>query len=869
MSADHFAKQIAENNKKLDELASKERDLKKLVNRFKELNTIVAKSAQEFDEMRDLGEQLKEIEFEGKKFRIVNEDITGRLELDEREYNRYLRAVRDARNKLNKANEQAVKDAFHAFGANAVEVMGREEIVTQFKKMGYNYGLNFISGLGGAFQRNNPEIVKQLTGLAERLGEISDFKDFFDDSIFFLGERYDRALATYKTFIQGAMGIAKNSLKGLDDEIKRINNLEGVSEDVKKGQIFTATANAYKKAIEDINAKFGEGTTQARIAIQAVSETMQDGKILDILINQKQISVDAIVKMSVDMSLADIDKMFAKFQTKIDSLTDKAAKATATTRVKNAFAAISGLELDNIFALLFSGVDTTITEGFGQLDTLMDALVSSGTLTRTKANELILELSNSINTISFEDAGKKLKDQMDDVKKIFDLAGQMAKGDFSKFSEMVAEYGLEDVKKFLSKDIDDVLDVITEANQEAIVSINERIAVIEGTAATRGTTGTPLTDIEKEEIAALEILLQYYEEIAVEEALRNFRLNEAKELLKQSTDLLSLQQKLMDLNVDFGLIGMLESMAQSYHTDGMGYLITQMTEDLAALDEFMDEEGFFNPDDLGRGEAAIQTALGTFTQLIDAVTAAYQRQKKEVEERYRAEIDAIKKAHSEKWTEIDFTNKLAEAEEKILEARRKLMGFAISGVSRGTLEQAQKDLQKLQLERQKMIEDKAVQKAEKDLEMKMNDELIKVQQQLTSVLNNLIKQMESMSNIFLGVTEPLEPSGDGEEVVEVPEEDPDPNDADGDGVPDEDEEDEFDGPELSEFENLALATAENTAAVKDLVEANGELIEALNGNTGALLGKKPGRESNIDINTDKGRGTTRPDSPYTPLERVL
>jgi TP901 family phage tail tape measure protein len=834
MSADHFAKQIAENNKKLDELSSKERDMKKLVDRFRELNSIVAQSAQEFDEMKDLADQLKEIEFEGKKFRIVREDITGRLEFNESEYNAYLRAVRDARNKLNKANEQAVKDAFHSWGANAAEVMGKEEILTQFKKMGYNYGLNFISGLGRAFQKDNPEIVKQLTVLAERLGELSDFKDFFDNSIFFLGERYDRALAQYKTFIQGAMGIAKNSLKGLDAEIKRINNLEDVSKDAKTGQIFKAMADAYAKAIQDINTKFGAGTSQATIAIRAVSETMQDGKILDILINQKQISVDAIVKMSVDMSLKDIDTMFTKFQTRIDTLTNKAAKDTATTTVKNAFAAISGLELDNIFALLFSGVDTTITEGFGQLDTLMDALVSGGVLTRKRADELILLLSNSINTISFEDAGKKLKDQMDDVKKIFNLAGEMAKGDFSKFSEMVGKYGLENVKKFLSKDIDDIIDVIKEANQEAIIDIKERIAVIEGNA---DTLGRDTTDIEKEEIAALEILLQYYEQIAVEEALRNFRLNEAKELLKQSTDLLSLQQKLMDLNVDFGLIDMLESMAQSYHTDGMGYLITQMTADLDALNEFMTDDGFFNPDDLGRGEAAIQTALGTFTQLIDAVTAAYQRQKKEVEERYRAEIDAIKKAHSEKWTEIDFTNKLAEAEEKILEARRKLMGFAISGVSRGTLEQAQKDLQKLQLERQKMIEDKAVQKAEKDLEMKMNDELIKVQQQLTSVLNNLIEKMESMSNIFLGMTEASESSGDGEEVVEVPEDDPDPNDADGDGVPDEDEDDEFEGPQLSEFENLALATVENTEAVKDLTDKNEELIEAINDNTDALLGK--------------------------------
>ena len=693
--------------------------------------------------------------------------------------------------------------------------------------------MKLVDGLGKSFKEKHPEIVKELTNLASNIAQMVKFEDFLQTTN--MGHEirnlYDRNLAEYKQFIKDTITFTRRSLVTLSTLTTTINN-KNISQNQKTAEIFQATANAYAKIIDDINKKYGEGSSQATLAIKAVSATMKDAEILDLLINKKKISVDTIVKMSIDMSLTDINKMFKDFEAQIEALRIKSMQSTVK-KVDEAYESIRDLKLDEIFGLLFSGVDTSIREGFDQLDTLMDALVDANVLSRTRANELILQLTNSIGTISFDEAGKKLKDQMSDVKKIFDLAGQMAKGDFSTFSEMVGKYGLEEVKKFLSKDIDDVRDIIKEKNQEAIIDIKERIAVIEGTA---DTLGRDTTDIEKEEIAALEILLKYYEQIAVEEALRNFRLNEAKELLKQSTDLLSLQQKLMDLNVDFGLIDMLESMAQSYHTDGMGYLITQMTADLDALNEFMDD-GFFNPDDLGRGEAAIQTALGTFTQLIDAVTAAYQRQKKEVEERYKAEIDAIKKAHSEKWTEIDFTNKLAEAEEKILEARRKLMGFAISGVSRGTLEQAQKDLQKLQLERQKMIEDKAVQKAEKDLEMKMNDELIKIQQQLTNVLNDLIEEMEKLSNVFLRITTASESSGDGEEVVTPGQDDEDMYDGDDDDEEDGDEDEDFEGPELSEFEKLALATAENTEVVEKLIDKNEELIEAINDNTDALLGK--------------------------------
>ena len=851
------SRKLEENSKKLSEVVSKEKDVKKLVNRFEELNRIIAKSAQEFDELLNIASQLQEIEFEGQKFNITYTDVEGRLTLNKDEYERFLRTVEEARNQLLADSEKILKDAWTHTYANQADLLRNKTLLAEFRKVGYNYGLQFIDGFNQTFLEEFPGIVNELKKLVQRISAIASPDKFLNQNIFILSDRYKTAMNDYKLFIENVVRATRDSLLDLDAAINRIKSDDTITN--KTEEIYIKTAKAYTDAIKRIERNIAKDTPQYQLAIQAVGETLADGKFLNHLLNDQKIPVSVVVSMAKDLSFQKIADLFDLFNTRINQLVTKASGANATNLIKELLRVVQSKSLDSIFGKLFSNVPTVISEGFAELETLIDSLVASGVMRVATGKEMILQLSQSIGTLSLETVAEDLKGQMADVKKIFDLASQMAKGDFSNFSEMVSKYGLENVKKFLSKDIDDVIDVITEANQRAINDINERIAVIRGTA---DALDRDPTDAELEEIAALEIILKYYEDIAVEEALRNFRLNEAKELLKQSTDLLSLQQKLMDLNVDFGLIDMLESMAQSYHTDGMGYLITQMTADLDALNEFMDD-GFFNPDDLGRGEAAIQTALGTFTQLIDAVTAAYQRQKKEVEERYKAEIDAIKKAHSEKWTEIDFTNKLAEAEEKILEARRKLMGFAISGVSRGTLEQAQKDLQKLQLERQKMIEDKAVQKAEKDLEMKMNDELIKIQQQLTNVLNDLIEEMQELSNVFLQMTEAEEPSGDGGGAVDVPEgdpdPDPDPNDEDGDGIRDEDEDDEFEGPELSDFEKLALVTTENTEAVKDLVDANGELINALNNNTGALLKITNSGNGN---NNDSGED-------FTPVENLL
>jgi hypothetical protein len=292
-------------------------------------------------------------------------------------------------------------------------------------------------------------------------------------------------------------------------------------------------------------------------------------------------------------------------------------------------------------------------------------------------------------------------------------------------------------------------------NAAAIVKIQESISKIRSTATALGRN---LSDQENMRIDAYLLMIDYYNKLATEEQLRNFRLSTARDLLKQMNDTLSIQQKLLDLGLSGGIFDIFTEMVDNYKTEGLGFLIQQVEVDLDALDELLGDDGFFDPDNLDMSETAIRNSMSSLTELIDSVSASYATQKKIVEDRYKSEIEAIKKSHSDRWSTIDYTNKLGEAEDKILEARRKLMGLAISGVSRGTLEQSQKELKKLQEERQKIIEQQMVEEATKQMETDMDRELIATQQQLTAVLNTLIVEMNTLRNAFLRIEEGSPPT---------------------------------------------------------------------------------------------------------------
>ena len=528
--------------------------------------------------------------------------------------------------------------------------------------------------------------------------------------------------------------------------------------------LLQANADAYAGTVQNIRDLVASGdltAAEAEVAIDAVGATMQDGAILNDLINEKKIDVTVLAKMSVDLNVEDMKKIFDDMQEIFNesddltfTVTTVSCGRTSQIQVRDTEAEQAYMDqYESVLGDLFSNTADGVEAGFIKLKAYVDSLVAAGVLTAEEGAKLVVSLANKIKTLSLDDAAKMLKDQLDLVKEISGLANKISTGDFSTFAKLVETFGLDIAKDVLSKDTE-ALETFFEAQNSLIKDqIQESIEKIKGTALALG---RAVNEAEAQQIQGLEYIILLYDTISVHEQLRNFRLAEAEQLLKRMNDALSLQEKFSALGLTGGVFDMFTEMADQYYTEGLGWLITQVEDDLALLNDQFNEDGFFiDPENLGLGQAAIDNAMNSLTRLIDGVTAAYNRQKKEIEERYKTEISAIKDGNSERWSQIDYTNKLGEAEEKIIDARRKLMGLAISGVSRGTLEQSQKELKKLQEERQKMIEQKMVDEATKQMEIDMDKELIATQQQLTSVLDSLIEEMNLLRNVFLRNEAPI------------------------------------------------------------------------------------------------------------------
>jgi TP901 family phage tail tape measure protein len=868
-TAEHFATKVQETNNEISRLAAKEREVKKLTDRFSELAQKTALSTQELEEMKSIGEELSKIELDGEVFNISRkEELTGKIVIDDSEMERYKKFISDRRNELINENLSTFRGAL---AKDFEGTLNNKTLMNVFKSIGYNFGEEFLNGFTDGLDAelegqlttalNNlttalsPDLFKEQQdafrfafdwmdsdNLREKLGDkvfatqeeaMAELDSLFargdinEDEYRRMGGRGERveggvqarsALAVGAAgagvgaaigsiipgigtaigagvgalvgFAVGAIGTAlttttdnlnkvvvdgineeamkktiddvmlafKNGYEGLNEATKDILADESLSNLEKTSQIFAANANTYKDIVDEINAS-DLTTEQKTVAIDAVGATMQDGAILDNLINKKGIDVNVIAKMSVDLSLKDIEEIFEDFDKDFLSKTRTITVSVSGGRHTNELT-LPALtteqqeehreELAGILGDLFSDSAEGVEAGFDKLKEFVDNMIELGVMTAEEGERMIINLSNKIKTLSLEDAASLLKDQMDLANSLFKLSSDLAKGDFSSFSKLVETYGLENTKAVLSKNTDQIEQFFDEQNQSAIEKINEAIEKIKGTARSLGRV---LTEQEAMRIEAYEIMIEYYDVLATQEQLRNFRLTTARDLLKQMNDTLSIQQKLSDLGLSGGIFDIFNEMADNYYSEGMGFLIEQVQTDLDNLDRYLGDDGFFDPDSLGIAEGAIQNAMSSLNELIDSVTAAYARQKKVIEDRYKGEIDAIKQSHSDRWSVIDYTDRLGEAEDKILQARRRLMGMAISGVSKGVLDQTEKDLKKLQQERQKIIEEQMVKKAEEDLKKEMDEKLLEVQTELASVLTQFSDELEKYQNVLLKVLE--------------------------------------------------------------------------------------------------------------------
>jgi TP901 family phage tail tape measure protein len=809
-SVDNMAKAIRKNSKELSELSDKEKNVRNLATEFEKLDKKVGKTTEDLERMKTIAKELETLEIDNQEFNITRTDLRGEIVFNDVEFDRYVKYIQDKRELLIRENMLLFQRAV----AKDLEKALTDPTITAFwSDFAYDLGVKFIESMGKGISDN---VKDSLTEAARKLSDTLSPANFLTEQTFittdldwtftdrvrnlFRGQMFESG-EDLKAYIQELKNTGQLSQQEFDKVMGRLfeqglffrgqlkaiyvdtikgmmpdeaafdayqktvlNILTGVynaaesqisqltSEGVNRtADVFQINADAYRDALTEIEAL--DVTPEVRQqTITFLGETMNDEAILYDLIYNKEIDVALLAKMSIDLDMTEIDEMFKKFRTLLQNVA-----RTGDQGIIDGLMDRFGVE--GILGNLFDNTASGVTSGFTKINSMLGAFVTSGRMTLEQASQFVVELSNSIKTLSTDQVASLLKDQMELSKKLFTLPEQISKGDFTSFAELVEVYGIEGTRAIFSGNTEVLTQFFDAQNKKVTDQIKESIALIEETSKSKALFGTLTPEQKKfydQQIEAHELMLEYYETLATAEQLRNYRLGKAKDILKEMNDLLSLQEKLLNIGINAPFLQTIEEMVNSYYTSGIGFLTTQLEADLDMLETFQDENGFFNPDSdtYGLAQASIEKAMETFAQLIDAVTAAYNTQKKAVEERYKAEIGAIKDSHSDRWSQIDFTNKLAEAEEKIVEARRALMGFAISGVSRGTLEQAQKDLKKLQEERQKIIEQQMIDEATEELDRQMQDELIEVQRSLTTVLGDLILEMEGLSDVFTLTTDP-------------------------------------------------------------------------------------------------------------------
>jgi hypothetical protein len=631
------------------------------------------------------------------------------------------------------------------------------------RKIGYDYALNFINGQTDALDDSKSKARQALLRFTKDL----DIRKFVDES-HLIGERdYSGKIPVSSTFNQAALKsysekISNILLSAYDDAekaIAAINANTQTSQKQKLASIFNAQIQSFQDAKTAIEKEFENDTILMNYSLEMLKTSMQDEAILDMLIKKDKIRMDVIVEMSMNMSVQEIEDVFDKVKKNIkdfggdtfrqfllieEGISDNYLSDEQFAQRFNKFdedyqnylkeyegqlynIILPGIQ--NAFGLMYNNTAAGITAG---VKTMYETLEATGDFTEKEIKKMIDDVISTIDIVSPEILAGTIKEQAKLLQNVFKLGEDIEKGDLSKFTEMVGEFGYQQVMGILQGSDAAMKQFLNDQKTETMANINESIAALEAyykvqdANMTREQVVAAMTDSEREQYLLLTLIRDTYEQIVDLEQMREFRLKNVKELQKEISDILKLQESLSALDVqDTAFVALLDSIIQIKREAATTSLTTQLGEDIENLKEFIDGTTFaFDPDsDLDAASAAIEGTIKTLTELISLQTEAYKQQEKIIKDRYKTESDAIKKAYDERWQEIEYTNEIAEAEENLVIARRQLEALTISNASRGQLEEAQKNLEKLRQERDKIIEERMLKEAQKQLEIDMQEDL--------------------------------------------------------------------------------------------------------------------------------------------------
>jgi TP901 family phage tail tape measure protein len=528
-----------------------------------------------------------------------------------------------------------------------------------------------------------------------------------------------------KEFSEKAAGILLNIAK--NSEATGLVVGENLTKEVKSQNLakeLNASLTAYRNAITAIKADTSLTDAEETIMLSFITDSMQDQNILDTL-TTGGVTIETIVKvLERGTTLTGIADLVDSTREKLESMT----KTTFQGSSQGGFAVISKMFTDTQITEKMEKFNDVITKAFGEdkyaaAYNLINDIFGKGS---DAAKESINELSNSLRLLNATTAATNLSDQGKLVQDLLKLPEQIAKGDFSKYGELVTEFGFDAVNAVLEKGTAGLGAFFTKQKTDFTKSINQAITNIR---ATRTAIGGDLSLSEVEQIEQLKLMLVYYDQIAGVEQLRAAVLKEVKDTVKETNDLYSLQDKLLKSGMaqNNPFIQMLDKAILASENSSLTALEAQVERDVLALEKlggFVDGvfKKFTDSSQIAV-DSGLENMLESATQLLEMQTAAYEREKKVVEERYKEEIDAIKSSNDEKWKAIEYSDRLIDMEEQVANSRRTLLGLSLSGASSGTLQEAQKELQKIQKERQKIIEQQMVEEAQKQLETERDNRI--------------------------------------------------------------------------------------------------------------------------------------------------
>jgi TP901 family phage tail tape measure protein len=794
-SVGQYGKEIGKANAQTRELANKEKNIKKLADRFKELDSQVEKSAEDLDEMKSIAAELGEVTVGKQTFNLMTEDAFGNAMVNEEEYNKYLEASAKEREKLIKQEEKTFNKAIRKFGKDAFD---DDSIANSARRLGYRMVEGLVEGIEDA------ELQKQVdNSIKASLAQV--------DMSVFVNAKGEFDNVALRKFAEQQVAIFQN----LFVDIETLSEVEGAA--IKNGgdavaarvTAINSSITAYKDALDEI--RESDLTDEQKDELEmALNLTFSGEAGLLELIEERSLSVEVIAELSLrgmsnneiaafisrqirpateraqeeafagaGFESTDADAERERLQAERDEIVDSGGSRYRTGKARMAEIDAQLAELDSIEEeiegrseeLEAQGVtllSNIFTSGGGTLEQDMVAykayLKDTLKLSEDEANAMMASVYNALGVDSSEAIAASINATKSDRNALYGLQEDIAKGNFESLTMLAGKYGAEAVQAFISGDPAKVEGFFAKQKEETIDNIDDSIEALQALGRTR-----KLTDIEKGELLALQTMKTYYEDMSDADMERTYWLGKSKELISEMNDLLKISANLMTLGLseEHPLVSMLNSLADAKFEEAVGAAQSQLDNEREALLEFgtMDEDGVFSFNEnltdaqAVQARAALDGYLETLGDYTNTLVAEYNRQADIVKKRYQDEINAMKEAHSERWKEIEYLDKVQELEGKIIDARRELMAFSLDNSMTGQMTDSLESLQKLQQERQKMIEQQMMEQAQKELEAERDNALVALGQQQITAMENLIMSIDNLGEIMRDPTPP--PAGGG------------------------------------------------------------------------------------------------------------